>query len=51
MGQRSSLTDLTVIDGGAEDDYESGLKPSTSYKEICKVSYPELDLGHLHVRT
>ncbi len=49
MGRRSSLTCLMIIDSGAEDDYGSGLRPSTFYKEICKVSYPDLDLKHLHV--
>ena len=48
MGQRSFLTDLMIIDGGAEDHYGSGSKPSTLYKEVCKISYPELDLRHLH---
>ena len=33
--------------GGVSDDYGGGLKPSTLYREIRKVKYPGLDLGHL----
>ena len=35
--------------GGTEEIYGGGLKASTLARQIVKVRYPGLDLGHLHV--
>ena len=36
--------------GGIEETYGGGLKASTLAREIAKVRYPGLDLGHLHAK-
>ena len=35
--------------GGTEEVYGGGLRPRTLAREIAKVSYPDLDLSHLHL--
>lgn len=34
--------------GTTDEDYGSGLRASTLYKEITKISYPDLNLSHLY---
>ncbi len=36
--------------GGIEETYGGGLKASTLAREIAKMRYPGLDLGHLHAK-